>query len=95
MYREQEGLGFADMLAHSPTPSGTMGKCSQYFTKQGASAATSTVTRLISVNDRVIVSRQDATGWALAMGTIACIMPGPEVQVILDKIGPIHGRCTV
>ena len=43
-----------------------------------------THTHTLSLNERVIVSRQDGAAWAIAMGTVAMTNEG-EVELLLDK----------
>jgi len=39
----------------------------------------------LCAGDRVTISRQDGSGWAVAVGCIAAVLPGPVVKVTLDK----------
>lgn len=39
-------------------------------------------------NDRVVISAQDGSGWAIAMGTVTEVLPGEGVGVTLDKAVP-------
>ena len=41
-------------------------------------------THTLSLNERIIVSRQDGAAWAIAMGTVAMTNEG-EVELLLDK----------
>ena len=73
------------MIAHCPTFSKPMDRYLQKFTKQLGSICPSNSVTTLSTNDRVIISRQDGSAWALATGVITLIMPGPVVEVSLDK----------
>lgn len=82
--REEKGLGYADMLAG--TPSLNSGRSVQSFARSPHSAVPSG--SLLATNDRVVISRQDGSGWAISMGTITDVLPGPQVRVVLDKPVP-------
>ena len=42
----------------------------------------------MSINDAVVISRQDGTGWAVAMGTITKPLSNGEIEVLVDKTVP-------
>jgi hypothetical protein len=97
--REKEGTCLANMIARtssSPDNSsgGGGGKLIQSFSKSPPTSdgAAATVDTLLTVHDRVVVSRQDGSSWAVAMGTIlslTCNSSGiVEVRVLLDKAVP-------
>ena len=88
------------MIARGSSPDissgggGGGGKIVQSFSKSqptsdGAAATTDT---LLTAHDRVVISRQDGSSWAVAMGTIlslACSSSGTvEVRILLDKTVP-------
>ena len=39
----------------------------------------------LSVNDRVVISCQDRSKWAVVMGTITMVTPPRELLVLVDK----------
>ena len=79
-FREREGRCLADLVASPAVREGC--RFSQLFAKRGKVGAHGLP---LSVHERVVVSRQDGTGWAIAIGTISkAISPG-EVQLSLDK----------
>ena len=73
------------MLAQPPTFTKSTGRYLQSFTKKPGLAEVSCSVLSISTNDRVVISRQDRTGWAIAIGTVTEVFPGPGVVVLLDK----------
>lgn len=78
----------ADMLAQHPSFSKSTGRYVQSFTKKpdGASGEKSFSSEtVISTNERVVISAQDGTGWAIAMGRVTDVLPGLGVTVALDK----------
>lgn len=75
------------MLAQPPTFTKSTGRYLQSFTKKPGLEVSSSVLS-ISTNDRVVISRQDGTGWAIAMGMVTVVLPGPGVVVLLDKAVP-------
>lgn len=86
--REQEGLCFAGMQACLPSYSKYMGKYFQSFIKKNGAVATSNTLPSLSVNERAVVSIQDGSGWAIAVGAVICVQPGPKVEMALDKAVP-------
>lgn len=40
---------------------------------------------VLTINDRVVISRQDGRGWALTMGTITRPMCAGDMEVLVDK----------
>lgn len=68
------------------TPSLNSGRSVQSFARSPHSAVPSG--SLLATNDRVVISRQDGSGWAISMGTITDVLPGPQVRVVLDKPVP-------
>lgn len=77
------------MQAHTPIFSQNTGRYFQSFSKSPHCPSISTLGTLsLSANDQVIVSHQDGSGWAVAMGTITNVSEGPNVQVLLDKAVP-------
>ena len=73
------------MFAHPPTFSKSTDRYLQMFTKQPGCCSSGDLLVSLSTNDRVIISRQDGSAWALAMGVITKVVSGPEVEVSLDK----------
>lgn len=87
--RERDGIGLTDMLAQPPTFTKSTGRYLQSFTKKPSLAEVSSSVLSISTNDRVVISRQNGTGWAIAMGTVTVVLPDPPgVVVLLDKAVP-------
>ena len=85
------------MIARASSPdnsSGGGGKIVQSFSKSQPTSdgATATTDTLLTAHDRVVISRQDGSSWAVAMGTIlslACSSSGTiEVRILLDKAVP-------
>ncbi len=91
-YREKEGLGCADMIAHPPTYSKQTERYSQTFTRGASSVSDQNSIISLSANDRIIISCQDGSAWAIAMGSIESVMPGPEVRVTLDRSVQYTGK---
>ena len=78
-FREREGRCLADLVA---TPAVREGRWfSQLLAKRGK---VGTHGFPLSVHERVVVSRQDGTGWAIAIGTVSKATSG-KVQLSLDK----------
>lgn len=76
------------MVAHPPTLSSD--RYLQRFRKQACFAGSDNSLLSLCRNDRVVISHQDGSAWALAMGVITKILPGPEVEVLLDKAVSCH-----
>lgn len=88
--REQEGHCLADMLAQQPTFFKNTGRYHQSFTKKLDTLLLSSGGEVsLSSNDRVVISAQDGSCWAIAMGTVTKVMPG-SVRVTLDKAVPFE-----
>ncbi len=86
LFRESDGLGFADMHAHMPTLSKSTGRYRQSFTKAPCSSSAYHSGRLtLDCNERVFVSHQDGSKWAIAVGTVLSVEAGPEVRLDLDN----------
>ena len=70
------------------------GKVIQSFSKSQPTSdpAAATIDTLLTVHDRVVVSRQDGCSWAITMGTIlnlTCHDGGAiDVRILLDKALP-------
>ena len=88
VYREQEGLGLADMLACPPTFIRNTGRYLQSFVKKPNATASSGSKASLSANERVAISVQDGTGWAVAVGVVTEVLPGNGLKVVLDKVVP-------
>ena len=75
------------MQARLPILSKSTGRYSQSFTKVPGSSPSCghTLPLMLDTNERVFVSHQDGSGWALAMGTVLRVGEGPEVRLDLDK----------
>ena len=79
---------------NSPGGGGGGGKLVQTFSKfqPTSDQPATTIDTLLTVHDRVVVSRQDNHSWAVAMGTIlnlGCNSSGRfEVRILLDKALP-------
>lgn len=86
--REKDGHCFASMLAMPATYSKLHDKHVQTFAKQQGFTLSSD--RVLLSNEQVIISHQDGSGWAVAMGTITNIsVSAGEVQVMMiDKPVP-------
>lgn len=80
-FREREGRCLADLVASPAVREGRW--FSQELAKQGKVGAPGHGSPL-SVHDRVVVSRQDGSGWAIAIGTVSKATSG-HVQLSLDK----------
>ena len=80
-FREREGRCLADLVASPAVREGRW--FSQELAKQGKVGASGHGPPL-SVHDRVVVSKQDGSGWAIAIGTISKATSG-QVQLSLDK----------
>lgn len=76
------------MIARPSTFSKTRGKHVQTFVKRQGSTLSSE--RALVTNEQVIISHQDGSGWAVAMGTITNISASvSEVEVtMIDKPVP-------
>lgn len=73
----------------------TRGKFIQSFSKSHTNPAVFTLDTLLSVHDRVVISHQDGSSWAIAIGTITCSNnnnDGVEVHVSVDKALPTHSN---
>ena len=87
--REEEGHGLADMLAQPPTFFKNTGRYHQSFIKQLDTLPLSSGREVsLSSNDRVVISAQDGSCWAIAMGTVTNVLTGEGVRVALDKAVP-------
>ena len=84
------------MVAKSSSPDNSPGggKLIQSFSKSQTTSdqAAATIDTLLTVHDRVVVSRQDSCSWAIAIGTILSLTcsssGGVEVRILLDKALP-------
>lgn len=76
------------MVAHPPTFSEATRRYCQSFSRSPDSDPFSSHAHSLSANDRVIVSRQDGSGWAVAMGTVTAVSAGGQMEVLLDKPVP-------
>ena len=80
----------ANMLAHPPVrdPASSSNRHLQKFTRQPSSPHSSSSPlshpHTLTLNERVVVSRQDGTSWAVAMG-IVTVATGSDVELSLDK----------
>lgn len=96
--REKEGTCLANMIARASSPDsssgggGGGGKVIQSFSKSQPTSdrAAATVDTLLTAHDRVVVSRQDGSSWAIAIGTILSLVCNNssgtiEVRILLDK----------
>lgn len=79
----------------SPDNSPGGGKLIQSFSTKSQTTsdqAAATIDTLLTVHDRVVVSRQDSCSWAIAIGTILSLTcsssGGVEVRILLDKALP-------
>lgn len=81
------------MLAHPSAYSSQTGRYTQSFTKTPGSLVSPSMQLTLGANERVFVSRQDGTGWAVAVGTISRVEPGAGLRVCLtlDKAVPHDG----
>lgn len=96
--REKEGTCLANMIARASSPdssSGGGGKVIQSFSKSPPTSdqAAATVHTLLTAHDRVVVSRQDGSSWAVAMGTVLSLICNNssgtiKVRILLDKALP-------
>ena len=85
------------MAAKSSVPDKTSGgqRFIQSFSKSSSATSVSmamAADTMLTVHDRVVVSHQDGSSWAVAIGTIlslTCIGDGErEVRIVLDKALP-------
>ena len=76
------------MLARPAVTSKLHGKVVQTFVKQQRSTLPSE--RTLSTNEQVIVSHQDGSGWAIAMGTITniSVLTGEVELTMIDRPVP-------
>lgn len=79
------------MVAHPPSYFSQTGRCCQSFTKPPESLVSPSVSLLLGANERVSVSHQDGSSWAIAMGTVEKVDSGPKVWLTLDKAVPHDG----
>ena len=79
-FREKEGRCLADLVASPAVREGRW--FSQLLAKR---RKVGTHGLPLSVHERVVVSRQDGTGWAIAIGTVSKATSSGEVQLSLDK----------
>ena len=84
--REKEGLCHSSLTALPVDSSSPLKRHTQTFTQTPPSPHSSD--SLLSVNDGVVISRQDGTGWAVAMGTITKPLSDGEIEVLVDKTVP-------
>ena len=84
--REKEGLCHASLAALPVDSSSPLKRHTQTFIQTPPSPHSSD--SLLSVNDGVVISRQDGTGWAVAMGTITKPVSDGEIEVLVDKTVP-------
>ena len=85
------------MVAKSSSPDNSPGggKLIQSFSTKSqttSNQAAATIDTLLTVHDRVVVSRQDSCSWAIAIGMILSLTcsssGGVEVRILLDKALP-------
>lgn len=70
------------MVAH-PAVSNGGSKYLQVLSKCGGGGMRQDLPLLL--HKRVVVSRQDGSGWAVAIGTVSMVISSTEVQLSLDK----------
>ena len=80
-----------NMLACQPKRGHSINRHLQKFTRQSSPSHfhTSTLshphTHTFSLNERIVVSREDGKAWAIAMGTVTMATDG-EIELLLDKL---------
>ena len=85
--REQDGQGLSDVIASAPIRlqsgrySQRFSKCDDHTHKPHSSHPH---THTLTPHERVAVSRQDGSAWAVAMGTVTAAM-GDGMELHLDK----------
>ena len=77
----------ADMRAHSPQQRHSTNRYLQKFTRVVAHLHSSSNSHphTFTLNERVVVSRQDGSAWAIAMGMVT-MATDTEVELSLDRL---------
>ena len=94
---ELQGGCLADMLPE-PVTGSPYSHCLQTFRKTPDSAHCHTPSKAalaFTKNERVIVSLQDGSGWAVAMGTVAIAMQDGVIRLSLDKAVSCDQVCRI
>ena len=84
-YREKEGRCHANLTANPADMSCPLSRQIQVFTQ---ASGTQFGESILTINDRVVISRQDGRGWALTKGTITRPICDGEIEVLVDKAVP-------
>ena len=83
--RERDGVAMGNMVACPPVQkSEHTNHHLQKFIKHRRHTSTSSPHHTLTLNERIVVSRQDGTAWAVAMGTVT-IATENEVELLIDK----------